>query len=74
MSAINDNQTAQASLGQRKGTRFRRPWIALATIVGLMVLAWVALAFESGTFIREDSMYAVGPGEFSPDAMAATRS
>jgi len=71
VSAINDNQTAQASLGQRKGTRFRRPWMALATIVGLMVLAWVALAFESGTFIREDSMYAVGPGEFSPDAMAA---
>ena len=69
VSAIKVNQGTRAPDGQRKRTRFRKLWMTLATILGLMVLAWVALAFESGAFIREDSSYAVAPGDFTPDAM-----
>ncbi len=41
-----------------------------AVTIGILVLAWLTLAYESGTFIRDDAGYAVAPGEYSPDAMA----
>jgi 2-hydroxymuconate-semialdehyde hydrolase len=46
-------------------------WILTVAAVGLLGLTWLALAYESGTFIPDDGRYAVAPGEFTPDAMAA---
>jgi pimeloyl-ACP methyl ester carboxylesterase/uncharacterized membrane protein len=73
VSSIKGNQGARTPHGRRKRTLFRKLWMALATIAGFMLLGWVALAFESGAFIREDSIYAVAPGDFTPDAMAAQK-
>ena len=70
VSSIKDNRGVRTPHGQRKRTRFRKLWMALAMTVGLLLLAWVVLAFESGAFIREDARYAVVPGDFTPDAMA----
>ena len=41
-----------------------------ASVVGLLIVAWLALAFESGTFIPDDARYAVAPGELTPDIVA----
>ena len=47
-----------------------RVWIIVASVLLVMVAAWLALAFESGTFIPDDARYAFEPGEFTPDALA----
>lgn len=48
-------------------------WASLGCIVGLLSLGWLVLAFKSGTFIRDDSRYAVSPGDFTHDAMAGRK-
>jgi pimeloyl-ACP methyl ester carboxylesterase len=45
-------------------------WKVAASVIGVCVLGWLILAYLSGTFIRDDSRYAVAPGDFTPDAMA----
>ena len=40
------------------------------SIIGVLVLGWLILAYKSGTFIADDTRYAVTPGDFTPDAMA----
>jgi len=45
-------------------------WKIAASIIGVLVLGWLILAYESGTFIPDDTRYAVAPGDFTPDAMA----
>lgn len=47
------------------------PWKIAASIIGAVILGWLFLAYESGTFIPDDSRYAVAPGDFTPDAMAS---
>lgn len=71
VSSIKDNQRGRAPHGQRKVTRSRKLRMALASIACFMFLGWVALAFESGAFIHQDSIYAVAPEDFTPDAMAS---
>jgi pimeloyl-ACP methyl ester carboxylesterase len=46
-------------------------WKLAASIIGVLVLGWLILAYKSGTFIPDDSRYAVAPGDFTPDAMAS---
>ncbi len=41
-----------------------------ASVIGVLALGWLILAYLSGTFIPDDSRYAVAPGDFTPDAMA----
>lgn len=48
-----------------------RIWIIAASILLILAVAWLALAFESGTFTADDARYAVKPGEFTPDAWAS---
>jgi pimeloyl-ACP methyl ester carboxylesterase len=48
-------------------------WTAIAVVATLVTLAWVMLAYKSGTFIPDDARYAIAPGEFTPDAMAANK-
>ncbi len=48
-----------------------RYWYLIAAAFGLLGLIWLALAAYSGTFIPHDSRYAVAPGDFTPDSMAA---
>jgi hypothetical protein len=38
-----------------------RVWIIVASVLLVMVAAWLALAFESGTFIPDDARYAFEP-------------
>ena len=45
-------------------------WKIAASVTGVLVLAWLIPAYESGTFIPDDARYAVRPGQFTPDAMA----
>lgn len=45
-------------------------WKIAASVIGVLILGWLILASASGTFIPDDSRYAVAPGEFTPDAMA----
>jgi pimeloyl-ACP methyl ester carboxylesterase len=45
-------------------------WKIAASIIGVLVLGWLILAYESGTFIPDDTRYAVAPGDFTRDAMA----
>lgn len=46
-------------------------WKIAASVIGVLVLGWLTLAYASGTFIPDDSRYAVVPGDFTLDAMAA---
>jgi pimeloyl-ACP methyl ester carboxylesterase len=48
-------------------------WTIAAAIVALLMFAWVILAYVSGTFIPQGGRWAVAPGEFTPDAMAANK-
>jgi pimeloyl-ACP methyl ester carboxylesterase len=45
-------------------------WKIAASIIGVLVLGWLIPAYESGTFIPDDTRYAVAPGDFTPDATA----
>ncbi|HEV2098589.1 MAG TPA: alpha/beta hydrolase [Stellaceae bacterium] len=45
-------------------------WKIAASFIGVLAVGWLILAFLSGTFIPDDSRYAVAPGEFTPDTMA----
>lgn len=63
-------QRAGAPHDERKRMQSRKLWVSLGSIAGLLSLAWLVLAFKSGTFIRDDSRYAVSPGDFTHDAMA----
>ncbi len=38
-------------------------WKIAASVIGVLVLGWLILAYESGTFIPDDSRYAVVPGD-----------
>ncbi len=42
----------------------------IGAAVALAAIGWLILACQSGTFIPDNSRYAVAPGEFTPDAMA----
>ena len=55
---------------QIKRTHSRKLWVFLGSIAGFLSLGWLVLAAQSGAFIRDDSRYAVAPGEFTDDAMA----
>lgn len=44
--------------------------VFFASIVAALAIIWLALAYESGTFVPDDARYAVLPGEFTPDALA----
>jgi pimeloyl-ACP methyl ester carboxylesterase len=46
-------------------------WTIVAAAVAFLMVAWVILAYLSGAFIPHDGRWAVAPGEFTPDAMAA---
>lgn len=70
---IHGNRTAQALHDQVKRTHSRMPWVFLSSIAGFLCLGWLVLATKSGAFIRDDSRYAVTPGEFTDDAMAARK-
>ncbi len=48
-------------------------WYLTTAAVGLLGLVWLALAYDSGTFIPDDARYAVTQGEFTPDAMAGQK-
>lgn len=48
-------------------------WKIAALAIGVPVLGWLILAYESGAFIPDDSRYAVAPGDFTPDAMASQK-
>lgn len=50
-----------------------RIWIIAASILLVLAVVWLALAFESGTFVPDDARYAVKPGEFTPDALASQK-
>ena len=45
-------------------------WKIAASVIGVLVVGWLIVAYQSGTFIPDDSRYAVAPGKFTPDAMA----
>ncbi len=47
-----------------------RYWYLIVAAFGLLGLIWLTLAAYSGTFIPDDSRYAVAPGDFTPDSMA----
>lgn len=46
-------------------------WKIASSAIFVLALGWLILAYESGTFIPDDSRYAVAPGDFTPDALAA---
>jgi pimeloyl-ACP methyl ester carboxylesterase len=48
-------------------------WKIVASITGVLLVGWGLLAWESGSFIPDDTRYAVVPGDFTPDAMAAKK-
>ena len=56
---------------QVKQTRSEKLWVFLGSLAGLISIGWLVLAVKSGTFLRDDSRYAVSPGEFTDDTMAA---
>lgn len=61
---------AQEPHGERKLMQSGKLWVSLGSIAGLLSLGWLVLAFKSGAFIRDDSRYAVSPGDFTRDALA----
>jgi len=46
-------------------------WKIAVLVLAALLSGWLILAYLSGTFIPDDSRYAVAPGAFTPDAMAA---
>ena len=67
------NRKAQAPRGQRKLTSSRKLGVSLGSVAGFLCLSWFVLAFKSGTFIRDDSRYAVSPGDFTQDAISGRK-
>lgn len=47
--------------------------LPVATLIGLVVIGWLVLADRSGAFIPYDPRFAVKPGDFTPDALAAQK-
>src|SRR5690242_7440936 len=41
--------------------------------VAVVLVAWLLLAFASGSFIPDDARFAVRPGDFTHDAFAAQK-
>lgn len=70
---ITARRTPQAPHGQGEPMPSGKLWISLGSIGSSLILGWLALAAKSGAFIRNNSRYAVSPGDFTNDAMAGRK-
>lgn len=70
VTVIFGKRKAKTPHDEHKRMQSSKRWVSLGFIACILSFGWLVLAFKSGTFIRDDSRYAVSPGDFTNDAMA----